>query len=74
MSFAVKTQVHGGGKAEETSLGWRYPGGRHDRFNGKAWLDNAGNPITDAHHVIERLRRRDFGHLDLQLTIDDPKA
>jgi hypothetical protein len=24
--------------------------------------------------VTERFRRRDFGHMDLQLTIDDPKA
>jgi hypothetical protein len=43
-------------------------------FNGKAWLDVAGHPTTDALHVTERFRRRDFGHLDLQLTIDDPKA
>jgi hypothetical protein len=43
-------------------------------FNGKTWLDMAGHPTTEALHVIERLRRRDFGHLDLQLTIDDPKA
>jgi hypothetical protein len=26
------------------------------------------------HYVTERFRRRDFGHLDIQLTIDDPKA
>jgi len=43
-------------------------------FNGKAWLDFAGHPTTDALHIRERFRRRDFGHLDLQLTIDDPKA
>jgi hypothetical protein len=44
-------------------------------FNGKTWLDNrAGHPTTDALHIIERFQRRDFGHLDLQLTIDDPKA
>jgi hypothetical protein len=43
-------------------------------FNGKTWLDRRGHPTTDALHVIERFRRRDFGHLDLQLTIDDPKA
>ena len=43
-------------------------------FNGKAWLDQLGRPTTDALHVIERFRRKDFGHLDVQITIDDPKA
>jgi hypothetical protein len=43
-------------------------------FNGKAWLSGQGNPITDALRLTERMRRRDFGHMDIQLTIDDPKA
>jgi hypothetical protein len=43
-------------------------------FNGKTWLDLTGHPSTEALHVTERLRRRDFGHLDIQLTIDDAKA
>jgi hypothetical protein len=43
-------------------------------FNGKVWLDQVGHPTTDALHVIERFRRRDFWRLDLQITIDDPKA
>lgn len=43
-------------------------------FNGKAWLSFEGVPITDALHLTERMRRRDFGHMDIQLTIDDPKA
>lgn len=43
-------------------------------FNGKAWLDQLGRPSTDALHVIERFRRKDFGHIDLQITIDDAKA
>jgi hypothetical protein len=30
-------------------------------------------PHSDALHIIERYRRRDFGHLEIQLTIDDPK-
>ncbi len=25
-------------------------------------------------HTIERFRRRDFGHMEIELTIDDPKA
>jgi len=43
-------------------------------FNGKAWLDQLGRPTTDALHVTERFRRKDFGHLDIEITIDDPKA
>src|SRR6266567_4012390 len=43
-------------------------------FNGKGWLDPAGHPSTDALHIIERFRRRDFGHLDIEFTTDDPKA
>lgn len=43
-------------------------------FNGKAWLSFEGVPITDALHLTERMRRRDFGHMDVHLTVDDPKA
>ena len=43
-------------------------------FNGKGWLDINGHPTTDALHVIERYRRKDFGHLSIDITIDDPKA
>lgn len=42
-------------------------------FNGKTWIDQAGHPASDALHVTERFRRKDFGHLELQITIDDPK-
>jgi hypothetical protein len=42
--------------------------------NGKTLLHGAGHPSTEALYVIERFRRRDFGHLEIQLTIDDPKA
>src|SRR5437588_179538 len=38
-------------------------------FNGKAWLDQLGKPTTDALHVIERFRRKDFGHVEIQITI-----
>jgi hypothetical protein len=43
-------------------------------FNGRGWLDTNGHPVTDALHVIEKYRRKDFGHLDVEITIDDPKA
>ncbi len=42
--------------------------------NDRTWLDNAGRPHSDAMHLTERYHRRDFGHLDMKLTIDDPKA
>jgi hypothetical protein len=44
-------------------------------FNDGGWLDTAkGRPHSDALHLTERFRRRDFGHIDLSITIDDPKA
>jgi hypothetical protein len=43
-------------------------------FNDKGWLDNAGKPATDQLHVTERFIRKDFGNIDIQITIDDPKA
>jgi hypothetical protein len=43
-------------------------------FNDKFWFDMAGHPHTSQLHVIERYRRRDFGDLEVQVTIDDPGA
>ena len=44
-------------------------------LNGRAWIDTgSGHPQTEAARVIERFTRRDFGHMDLDITIDDPKA
>src|SRR5262245_9324780 len=43
-------------------------------FNDNVWLDNEGRPATDALRVTERFIRKDFGHMDVQITIDDPKA
>ena len=44
-------------------------------MNGKAWLlDTNGHPVTDALKVTERFHRKDFGHMELAITIDDPKA
>jgi hypothetical protein len=42
-------------------------------FNDKAWLDGAGHPRSEAMHFVERYRRRDFGHMDVEVTFDDPK-
>ena len=43
-------------------------------INANTWLDDGGHPHTDALHVTERFRRPDFGHIEVELTIDDPKA
>jgi len=37
-------------------------------------LDAIGHPRSESLRLTERLRRRDFGHLDVQVTIDDPKT
>jgi hypothetical protein len=44
-------------------------------FNGRSWVDTAkGHPQTERAHVTERFTRRDFGHLEIDITIDDPGA
>src|SRR5262245_18093934 len=42
-------------------------------FNDKAPLDALGHPRSEALRLTERFRRRDFGHMDVQITIDDAK-
>jgi len=42
-------------------------------FNDRSWLDAYGHPHSEALRLQERFHRRDLGHMDLQLTIDDPK-
>ena len=37
------------------------------------WLDRNGSPISDDAKMTERFRRVNFGRLDIDLTIDDPK-
>ena len=41
-------------------------------FNDKTWLDVTGHPHSEALRIVERLHRRDFGHLDVEMTFDDP--
>jgi len=42
-------------------------------FNGKVWLDQVGTPSSDALTITERFRRRDLGHMDIEMVIDDRK-
>jgi hypothetical protein len=37
------------------------------------WIDENGNPASDRMHAIERWTRPDAGHLQVEVTIDDPK-
>ena len=43
-------------------------------FRDDVWLDWAGSMITSAGRLRERIRRPDFGHLVIEVTVDDPKA
>jgi hypothetical protein len=38
------------------------------------WIDWNGSVLTEAAKVREQMRRPDFGHLEIQVTVDDPKA
>jgi hypothetical protein len=42
-------------------------------FNDRTPLDGDGHPHSDALRITERFRRRDFGHLDVEMTFDDPQ-
>ena len=43
-------------------------------FNDLGWLDARGTGHSEDMRVEERFRRRDYGHLDLTVTITDPKT
>ena len=43
-------------------------------FNDKFWFDFAGHPHTSQLHITERYRRPDLGHMEEEVTIDDPGA
>jgi len=38
------------------------------------WLDRNGSPMTDAAKITERYRRLNYGTMEIEMTIDDPKA
>jgi hypothetical protein len=42
-------------------------------FNDKTVLDGMGHPHSEALRITERFRRRDLGHLEVEMTFDDPK-
>ena len=38
------------------------------------WGDRSGSPLTDAAKITERFRRVNFGKMEIEITVDDPKA
>jgi len=43
-------------------------------MNGKTWLDSNGHPLSRMRCILmERFRRPDFGHMEIEITIDDPR-
>lgn len=43
-------------------------------FTDRSWLDGIGHARSDATRITERIRRRDFGRKEVEVTIDDPKT
>ena len=43
-------------------------------FKDGTWLDRSGSPMTDAARMRERFTRVNYGKLEIQISIDDPKA
>ena len=43
-------------------------------FNDKSWLDVVGKPHSESMRTTERFKRRDYGHMDVTITIDDPEV
>ena len=43
-------------------------------FRDNQWLDMSGSPLGDAARITERFRRVNYGHLEIEVTVDDPKT
>jgi hypothetical protein len=43
-------------------------------FRDDLWLDASGNPLTDQGKMTEKIRRPTYGNLEIEITINDPKA
>jgi len=41
-------------------------------FDPRVWLDIEGHPHSDKLHIVERYHRRDLGHLEIEISVDDP--
>jgi hypothetical protein len=43
-------------------------------FRDDGWLDIVGTPMTDQAKMTERFRRVSYGRMEIDITVDDPKA
>jgi hypothetical protein len=43
-------------------------------FPDEMWLDRSGSPMTDAAKITERFRRVNYGRMEIEITVDDPRA
>ena len=43
-------------------------------FNDRTWLDRDGHPHSEALRMTERYRRLDFGHMEIEITLNDPQV
>ena len=43
-------------------------------FLDNGWIDENGSPLTNEAHVTERIRRPNYGTLEIEVTVNDPKT
>src|ERR1700733_2507412 len=43
-------------------------------FRDDGWLDVEGSPLTESGKITERFRRVNYGNMEIEVTVDDPKA
>jgi hypothetical protein len=41
-------------------------------FDNRVYLDQESHPHSDKLHIVERYHRPDLGHLEIEITVDDP--
>ena len=82
---AMYRQIHIDGRSlpEDPTPGWngystaRWEGDtlvvRTEGFRDDLWIDSGGSPMSSLAKMTERIRRPNYGTLDIELTIDDPK-
>jgi hypothetical protein len=83
---SMRHQIFTDGRGHDTALGPLWMGdsiGQWEgdtlvadtvNFNDKTWLDRMGHPHSEQLHVVERFRRVDHDHLQIDFTFEDPKA
>ena len=47
---------------------------RRPAFATTLWIDMGGTPMSDAAKMTERIRRPNYGTLEIEITVDDPKV